>query len=134
MEKTLQLQTSSRDQILDITADVRKVVSESGVRDGLCQVYCPHTTAGLAVNEGYDPDVARDVLAVLDRLVPWDAAYSHGEGNSPAHVKAILCGASQTVPIAGGRLLLGTWQAIQFCEFDGPRQRRVVVTVIGSGG
>lgn len=133
MEKTLQLQTSSRDQILDITADVRKVVSESGVRDGLCLVYCPHTTAGLAVNEGYDPDVARDVLAVLDRLVPWDASYRHGEGNSPAHVKAILCGASETIPIAGGRLQLGTWQAIQFCEFDGPRQRRVAVTVVGNG-
>lgn len=130
MTRTLELRTTTRNEVIDLTAQVRGAVEASGVRHGLCLVYCPHTTAGLVVNEGYDPDVVRDVLAVLDRLVPWSDGYHHAEGNSAAHVKSILCGASQTLAIRDGELRLGTWQAVQFYEFDGPRQRRVEITVV----
>jgi secondary thiamine-phosphate synthase enzyme len=129
MSATLSLTTQSRDQVIDLGEQVLRVVRESGVEDGLCVIYCPHTTAGLVINEGYDPDVTRDVLAVFDGLVPWHGPYRHAEGNTAAHVKAIWCGSSQTVPIVGGRLLLGQWQAIQFYEFDGPRRRQVHVVI-----
>jgi len=127
---TLSIATRARDEVVDLTAEVRRAVQASGVREGLCLVFCPHTTAGLTINEGYDPDVARDLLTVLDRLVPWSGGYRHDEGNSAAHVKALLCGPSQTVAVADGDLALGTWQALQFCEFDGPRNRQVVVSVL----
>ena len=128
--ETLSLRTRARDEVIDLTADVRRLVAGSGVGDGLCVVYCPHTTAGVVINEGYDPDVTQDALAVLDRLVPWSGGYRHAEGNTAAHVKAMLCGGSQSIPIASGRLLLGRWQAVQFYEFDGPRSREVVVSVL----
>lgn len=134
MHSRLRLSTSRRDEVVDLTARVGEQVAASGVRDGLCLVYCPHTTAGIVINEGWDPDVARDVLTVLDRLVPWTGGYRHAEGNTAAHLKAIACGASQTVPVADGRLALGRWQAIQFYEFDGPRQREVHVTVLPEEG
>jgi secondary thiamine-phosphate synthase enzyme len=102
-------------------------VSALGLRDGVVTVFAPHTTAGLTINEHADPDVAADLAAALDRMVPWDAGYEHAEGNAAAHVKASLVGSSVRVLVAGGRLRLGTWQGIFFCEFDGPREREVWV-------
>jgi secondary thiamine-phosphate synthase enzyme len=128
-QTNLTVRTTMRDEVVDLTPRLRALVAESGVRDGVLLVCCPHTTAGVVINEGYDPDVARDVLDVLDRLVPWHGAYAHAEGNTAAHVKAILTGASQTLPIRGGELEIGTWQAVQFYEFDGPRTRTVVVVL-----
>jgi len=114
---------------VNITAEVAGVIARSGVRDGVCHVYVPHTTAGVIINEGYDPDVARDIEATLDRLVPRDAGYRHAEGNSDSHIKTALVGASQSVLVQSGRPLLGHWQAIFFCEFDGPREREVFIRV-----
>ncbi|NUQ00455.1 MAG: YjbQ family protein [Armatimonadetes bacterium] len=131
--ETLNLRTHQRDEVVDITDEVRRAVTRSGVKRGICLVYCPHTTAAVVVNEGYDPDVTRDVLMVLDRLVPWIAGYRHAEGNTASHVKAILCGSSQPIPIENGQLVLGTWQAIQFYEFDGPRTREVRLFVQEAG-
>ena len=125
--------TASRDQFVDVTARVQEALSRSGIRDGTVTVYVPHTTAGVTVNENADPDVIHDVLGALDQAVPWrQGFYRHGEGNSAAHVKSSLVGCSTTVPVVGGRMTLGTWQAIFFCEFDGPRTRRVIVTVAGA--
>ena len=106
------------------------MVAQSGVRDGLCMLYVPHTTAGITINESADPSVRADILMVLNEVVPWKAAYRHVEGNSPAHVKATLVGASQTVAIENSELVLGTWQGIFFCEFDGPRERRVHLRIL----
>jgi secondary thiamine-phosphate synthase enzyme len=105
-------------------------VTESGAESGVCHIYVPHTTAGVTINEGADPSVARDILSTLNKLVPHVANYKHMEGNSDAHIKTSLIGSSETVIIEGGRLLLGTWQAIFFCEFDGARHRRVMVKVM----
>lgn len=129
---SLRIVTHAREELLDLTAQVRAVVAQSGVREGFCVVYSPHTTAGVTINEGYDPDVTHDLLLALDTMVPHNAGYRHAEGNSAAHVKTSLIGASQLVGIGGGELLLGTWQAIWFCEFDGPRTRTVVVSVMES--
>jgi secondary thiamine-phosphate synthase enzyme len=106
-------------------------VTDSGVKTGLCHVYVPHTTAGVFINENADPDVMADVLATLDALVPWDNHYRHAEGNAAAHIKAVLMGSSQTIPVRNGRLALGRWQGIYFAEFDGPRERHFQVTVLG---
>jgi secondary thiamine-phosphate synthase enzyme len=127
---TLHVRTTARQALVDITAQVQEAVQASGVQQGLCVVYVPHTTAGVLVNENADPDVAADILDALDRLVPLRAAYRHSEGNSAAHVKACLVGTSQTIIVAGGRLLLGTWQGIYLAEFDGPRERKVAVSVL----
>ena len=127
----LSVPTQSRTEFVDITAEVNKALRVEGVTQGICLVFVPHTTAGLTVNENADPDVTRDVIGVLERLVPRDAGYRHAEGNSDAHAKASLMGASVTVPVAAGRLVLGTWQAVYFCEFDGPRHRRCLVAAIG---
>lgn len=126
---TFSVQTASRSEMIDITDRVAAVVTESGVRDGLCHVFVPHTTAAVTINENADPDVQRDILASLERIVPLTDRYRHAEGNSPAHIKASLFGASQTVIVVQGRLVLGTWQSIFFCEFDGPRTRKVLVKV-----
>ncbi|MHB1007599.1 MAG: secondary thiamine-phosphate synthase enzyme YjbQ [Chloroflexota bacterium] len=128
--RTLSVQTRARAQMVDVTAEVRATVAASGVRDGVCYVYVPHTTAGLTINENADPDVSRDLLAQLERMVPWDGPYNHAEGNAAAHLKAILVGTSQSVLVREGRLVLGTWQGIYFCEFDGPRSRQVHVEVM----
>jgi secondary thiamine-phosphate synthase enzyme len=125
----LSLRTSRRTEFVNITAEVAGVIARSGVRDGVCHVYVPHTTAGVIINEGYDPDVARDIEATLDRLVPRDAGYRHAEGNSDSHIKTALVGSSQSVLVQSGRPLLGRWQAIFFCEFDGPREREVFIRV-----
>ena len=115
--------------MVDITAAVAAAVAEAGVQDGLCTVYSVHTTAGVTVNEGADPDVCTDILARLERLAPPDAGYMHAEGNSDAHIKTALVGPSAAVPIEGGNLALGTWQRIFFCEFDGPRNRTVLICI-----
>jgi secondary thiamine-phosphate synthase enzyme len=126
----LTVKTRSRTELVDITAEVGRKVAESGVRHGLCLVYVPHTTAGVTINENADPSVRADLLMVLNQIVPWKADYRHQEGNSPAHVKSALVGASQTVAVENGRLVLGTWQGIFFCEFDGPRSRSVHVRIL----
>lgn len=127
--QTLQLKTKGRDQALDITGRVAELVAASGVAEGWCTVYAPHTTAAVTINEAADPDVMADVLTALDRLVPWRAAYRHAEGNAAAHVKSVLVGSSVRAPVAGGRLALGVWQGIFFMEFDGPRSRKAQVEV-----
>ncbi len=130
MREVVALATQERVQCIDITRHVGAVVIRSGVREGLCHVYCPHTTAGILVQENADPDVIRDLLTTLARLAPAQGDYRHAEGNSDAHIKAMLVGTGQWVPIADGRLALGTWQGLFLCEFDGPRTRRVVVTIV----
>lgn len=126
----LTVHTRTQTELVDITARVRQAVTASGVRSGLCLVAAPHTTAGITINEGADPSVAADLLMVLNRMVPWKADYHHLEGNSAAHVKSTLVGASQTIAVEEGDLVLGTWQGIFFCEFDGPRRRSVHVRVL----
>jgi secondary thiamine-phosphate synthase enzyme len=126
--KSIGVNTRVRQEFVEITAEVQQAVSELGVSDGAVVVYCPHTTAGLTINENADPDVVSDMLDVLERLVPCDAGYRHCEGNADSHVKASLMGSSVTIPLQGGSLVLGTWQGIYLCEFDGPRSRGVVVT------
>jgi secondary thiamine-phosphate synthase enzyme len=128
--QTLSVKTDRRTQLVDVTAQVQKAVSASEVADGICYLYVPHTTAAIAVNECADPDVARDVEGALDRLIPMAGPYRHSEGNSDSHVKSILVGASQTVFVQGGNLALGRWQGIFFCEFDGPRNRKLHLKVI----
>jgi secondary thiamine-phosphate synthase enzyme len=123
--QTVTLKTSRRTELVDITAEITRRVAASGVASGVCHLYVPHTTAGLVINEGDDPDVARDIEAALDRLVPRDAGYKHYEGNSDSHIKSSLVGVSQTVLIENGQIVLGRWQALFFCEFDGPRHREV---------
>jgi secondary thiamine-phosphate synthase enzyme len=125
----LTVRTSERAEFVDITARVAEVVAESQIADGACVVYVPHTTAGVTINENADPTVVHDMLSHLAKLVPHGAGFTHAEGNSDSHIKASLMGASVTVPIVGGRLALGTWQGIYFCEFDGPRTRSCLVTV-----
>ena len=130
---TLDLQTRARGEMIDITGRVQAAVRQAGVSEGLVTVWVPHTTAGVTVNENADPDVVHDVLAQLEQMVPWrQPFFQHGEGNSAAHVKSSLVGCSTTICVAGGKLMLGTWQAVYFCEFDGPRQRQCIVTTIGN--
>ena len=132
--KTVQftLQTSGRSQLIDITSRVREAVTAYGIREGLCTIFIPHTTAAVTINENADPDVVRDFLYELDKIVPWQDGYRHAEGNSAAHLKSSLIGVSEQVLIENGRLMLGTWQGIYFCEFDGPRTRRVLVRIDSS--
>ncbi len=132
MITTLTIHTTARVAMMDVTAQVQQALSASGAAAGLCHVFVPHTTAGITLNENADPAVQRDILASLERLVPASGDYAHGEGNSPAHVKASMMGSSVTVPVRDGRLLLGRWQGITFCEFDGPRQRSLVVNVFAA--
>lgn len=121
------IKTTARSEMIDITARVAAKVRESGIGQGTCHVFVPHTTAAVTINENADPDVPRDILMALDRIVPLSAGYRHTEGNAAAHVKASLFGASQMLLIEGGDLVLGTWQSLFFCEFDGPRTRTVLV-------
>ncbi len=127
----LTLDTTMHTQMVDITDRVRMAVEDSGVRDGLCTVFVPHTTAAVTINENADPDVVRDFTAEIDKLVPWEDGYRHREGNSAAHLKASLIGFSEQLIVDRGSLLLGTWQGIWFCEYDGPRRRSVYVQVTG---
>lgn len=125
------IHTGAHEAFLDITARVAEYVRASGINRGVCTVYVPHTTAGVTINENADPDVVRDMLAALGKIVPASGDYRHREGNSPAHVKSSLMGSSAVVPVENGRLTLGTWQGIYVCEFDGPRHRRVLVQIVG---
>jgi secondary thiamine-phosphate synthase enzyme len=126
----LSIKTEQRTQLLDVTAQVAKVVKKVGVRSGICHLYVPHTTAGVIINEHDDPDVARDIEMAFDRIVPQNAGYRHGEGNSDSHIKAALAASSATIFISDGKLDLGRWQGIFFCEFDGPRERRLSVKIV----
>ncbi len=129
--ENLSIETKTRETTIDITARVRAAVARSKIRDGICTVGVAHTTAGLFVNENADPDVQRDLLYLLDKLVPRDEEFRHAEGNSPAHIKSVLVGCAVTLSIRDGELVIGTWQGIYFAEFDGPRDRGATVTVIG---
>ena len=128
--ETISVKTSSRTDLRDITREVSSAAGGAGIHDGVCVVYVPHTTAGVTINENADPAVRADIAATLERMVPWEGPYRHSEGNSAAHVKASLVGHAAVIPLAGGRLALGTWQGIYLCEFDGPRTRKVHVQVI----
>ncbi|MCS7464087.1 secondary thiamine-phosphate synthase enzyme YjbQ [Paenibacillus doosanensis] len=131
MIHTLTLQTNRRDEMTDITGLIGELVKEQQTEEGMAVIYCPHTTAGIAINENADPDVKRDVLMRLDEVYPWEhPKYRHAEGNTAAHLKAMTVGTSQTVFIENGRLVLGRWQGIYFCEFDGPRRRTVLVKLL----
>lgn len=125
------VRTQQRTEFVDVTRRVQEIVERSGVQSGLCTVYVPHTTAACTINEHADPDVARDILAEVNKIVPFEDDYRHDEGNSAAHIKASLFGASHSIPIHQGRVTLGTWQGIFLCEFDGPRTRHVCVQVVG---
>jgi secondary thiamine-phosphate synthase enzyme len=128
---TIEIRTRAKEEFIDLTAEVGRFVAASGITSGTCVVVVPHTTAGITVNENADPDVRADLLMTLRRIVPDALPYVHAEGNSPAHVKASFVGSSVTLIVEGGRLRLGTWQGIFFCEFDGPRARKVWVQVVG---
>jgi secondary thiamine-phosphate synthase enzyme len=125
MLKTISVKTSAQTEMVDITSQVQSELSKSGIEEGRLTLYVPHTTAAITINEGADPAVKADILMVLNQMVPWKANYKHMEGNSPAHVKTSLMGAAETVLVSGARLVLGTWQRIFFCEFDGPRNRKL---------
>lgn len=125
-----QIQTDARDQMIDITDRVRRAIADSGVESGMAFVYCPHTTGAVTINENADPDVVRDLITIFDRLVPWQAGYRHAEGNAAAHAKSSLVGCCAQVIVDGGQPVLGTWQSVFFCEFDGPRSRRLFVQVV----
>jgi len=130
MEK-IDIRTSKRIELVDITDEIQHIVTKSKIQDGVCFLFCPHTTAGLTINENADPDVKRDIINVLNKLAPENAGYSHAEGNADSHVKSSLFGQSLTIFIENGRLCFGTWQGIYFCEGDGPRQREVWIKILG---
>ena len=124
------VRTDQRETLVDVTVQVQRAVTEAGMTDGAALVFVPHTTAGVTINENADPSVVRDILDGLRRIAPRDAGWHHLEGNSDGHIKASLVGSSVLVPVENGRLRLGTWQGVYFCEFDGPRTRRIVVTAL----
>ena len=126
----ISIRSRNRTELLDITERLNKIIQDSGVEDGLMLVFVPHTTAAVTINENADPSVQEDILSELNRLVPLNGSYRHTEGNSAAHVKSTLLGPSQTLFVEKGRLALGTWQGVYFCEFDGPRSRKIRVKVI----
>lgn len=126
---TLSIRTSAHTQMIDITDRVQQVVAESGIKDGICTIFVPHTTAAVTINENADPDVVRDFTMEINKIVPWEDGYRHMEGNAAAHLKASIIGASEQVIVESGRLLLGIWQGIYFCEYDGARNRKVLVKV-----
>ena len=128
--QTLIVKTDRRTQLLDLTAQVQEAVSAAKISNGICYLYVPHTTAAITINECADPDVARDIEGTLDRLIPATGSYQHSEGNSDSHVKSALVGAAQAVFVEDGRLALGRWQGIFFCEFDGPRERKLLLKVV----
>jgi len=129
---TIDLTTQHQMQLIDVTSHVRNHLRDTGVQEGFALVYTPHTTAAVTINENADPDVVRDLIAGLNKLVPFNDNYRHVEGNSAAHIKSTLVGASETVPVTNSELVLGTWQGIYFCEFDGPRRRKLHIQIIGS--
>lgn len=130
MIQTFQVRTSARTEFVDITRSVQEAVRKIGIEDGICIVFIPHTTAAVTINENADPSVVHDIVMELNKMIPFEDHYRHLEGNSPAHIKASLVGCSEIVFVESGKLVLGTWQGIFFCEFDGPRSRRVHVKVL----
>ncbi len=134
MIQTFQVKSSRRIEFIDITSSVQGSVQKSGVSEGICCVFVPHTTAAVTINENADPSVTQDILMMMDKIVPFEGGYHHLEGNSPAHIKSSLLGCSKTIFVESGRLVLGTWQGIFFCEFDGPRSRKVFVKVLKEEG
>jgi secondary thiamine-phosphate synthase enzyme len=133
MIQTFQVKTSKQTEFIDITRSVQEAVKKTGVEEGICFIFIPHTTAAVTINENADPSVSQDIIMELNKVVPFQDRYQHLEGNSPAHIKASLIGCSQTVFVESGKLALGTWQGIFFCEFDGPRNRKVYVKVVKAG-
>ncbi|WP_457600940.1 secondary thiamine-phosphate synthase enzyme YjbQ [Hydrogenivirga sp.] len=131
MTEVFKVRTTKHTSIVNITPQIREAVKRSGVKEGLCIVYVPHTTACVFINEGADPDVVKDIVYTLERVIPWsDPNYEHGEGNSAAHIKSAVIGNSRIIPIVGGNLTLGTWEAIFLAEFDGPRERKVILKIL----
>ena len=128
-KRALEVKTSQHTQMLDITRQVQQAVAEAGITDGVCMIFVPHTTAAVTINENADPDVVRDFTKEINKIVPWEDGYYHMEGNSAAHLKSSMIGFSEQIIIEDGRLLLGTWQGIYFCEYDGPRTRKVIVKI-----
>jgi secondary thiamine-phosphate synthase enzyme len=128
---TVVVRSRKHADVIDVTDQIQRVVSDSGVITGVCHVYVSHTTAGVFINENADPDVMIDFLNTLDALIPWNNSYAHAEGNAAAHIKSSLIGTSQTIPVRDGQLALGRWQGIYFAEFDGPRERQLQVTILG---
>ena len=126
----LSVKTRERTELIDITSNIDQLIQKSGTDQGLCMIYVPHTTAAVTINESADPSVKSDILMVLNQIIPWEENYRHLEGNSPAHIKSTLVGSSELIAIENRRLILGTWQGIFFCEFDGPRTRKVDVRII----
>ena len=126
----LSVKTHERTELVDVTSEINQLVQKSQIDQGLCMVYVPHTTAGVTINESADPSVKLDMLMILNRIIPWKADYRHLEGNSPAHIKSTLVGSSEWLAIENRRLVLGTWQGIFFCEFDGPRNRKLHVKLV----
>jgi len=131
MSSQFSVSTHSSTEMINITSQVQNELKRAEIKSGICTVYVPHTTAGITINEGADPDVARDMVMELNKIVPLQDEYAHAEGNSAAHIKTSLFGSSVQIPVEEGRLSLGTWQSVFLCEFDGPRNRRVIVQVIG---
>lgn len=131
MIETINISTPKRDAMLDITRKVQECINKSKISNGYCIIYVPHTTAGVTINENADSDVQRDMLYALDKAYPWNGDYRHFEGNAAAHIKATTVGFQQTILINEGKLILGRWQGIYFCEFDGPRQRQILVSIFG---
>lgn len=131
--RELSIKTGSRFEMIDITGRVRRVLNESGITSGICHIFVPHTTAGVTINENADPDVPKDIMMELDKVIPLNNNYRHIEGNSAAHIKSSLVGSSETVFIEKGELVLGRWQSLFFCEFDGPRIRKVLVKLVATG-
>jgi secondary thiamine-phosphate synthase enzyme len=133
MMQTFQVRTSAQTEFMDITRSVQEAVEKAGVEDGICIIFIPHTTAAVTINENADPSVVQDMIMELNKIVPFKDQYRHMEGTSPSHIKASLVGCSLIVLVESGKLVLGTWQGIFFCEFDGPRSRKVHVKVISGG-
>ncbi len=129
-KETITIQSKSRTDFLSVTSQVQSAIEKMGIQNGLCTLYVPHTTAGVFVNEGYDPDVMRDLESSLEKQVPWSAGYAHSEGNAAAHIKSVIVGNSQQLIVENGRLSLGRWEEIFFAEFDGPRSRRLSVVCV----
>lgn len=130
MIRQINVKSRTRTEFIDITEKIQEIIDEANVKEGLCYLFVPHTTAGITINEGADPSVQHDIISTLNKLIPFEGDYHHREGNADAHIKSTLVGVSQVVFIESGRLSLGTWQAIYFCEFDGPRHRRVNIKIV----
>ncbi len=130
MIEKIRISTKSRNELVDITGEVKKIIEKHKIKDGIIHIFCPHTTAAITINENYDPSVREDISNYLAKLIPYNKNYSHTEGNADAHIKAAIVGSSRTLFIEDGRLCFGTWQGIFFCEFDGPRTREVWVKIV----